>query len=263
MFPPPNRQVTTNEHMPQSGHSPTNAQQPPAYGFSQNYDPQTSFTQYTDSFNTYNIPSIIENGSYPQNLHNPWPIYTVSANNQSRSVLVEDWMHLATNPCSYQSQGIVQFPDNNSTYQYQRNGTDSIPADYSLPNPGHVRVQEKIEAGVASDPLENPGSNSVVAVSSDGMSGTNSPIDMPLHVNHNGNGLFRPQPARSPFEWIKKTSYQHTQPNPGVRNLRLKTRPLMIASTLGCFLGSFPGIKWVRTVGGRSQGCTRTASLTS
>lgn len=224
MFPPQNRQLPANgQQISTNGQSPPNGQQPSTYGLSQNYDPQT-FNQYTDGFNSYNVPSIIENGTYPQNLPNPWSLYTVSTNNQPRSVLVEDWMHLTTSPCNYQSQGIMQFPDNNTTYQYQRNGTDSLPADYSVPNPGHVRVQEKIEPGVTGDPLENPGSNSVVAVSSDGMSGTNSPIDMPLHVNHNGNGLFRPQPARSPFEWIKKTSYQQTQPNPGRTRTKDKYR---------------------------------------
>ncbi|KAF8767409.1 homeobox protein CDX-1-like isoform X2 [Argiope bruennichi] len=201
-----------------------------AYGLSQNYGHQTTYAQYTDSinFNSCNAQSIMENSSYPQNFHNSWSLYAVSANNQPRSHMVplDEWMPLTTNPCSYQGQGIVQFPaDSNTAYHYQRNGSEMSPADYSLQSPGHMRVQEKIEQGVVStEPLENPSSESVVAVSSDGMSGTDSPVNMPLHVNQSGNGLFRPQPARSPFEWIRKTSYQQSQPNPGRTRTKDKYR---------------------------------------
>ncbi|XP_054719037.1 homeobox protein CDX-1-like [Uloborus diversus] len=58
--------------------------------------------------------------------------------------------------------------------------------------------------------------DSVVAVSSDGLSESDSPT---LQA---GN-LCRPQPARSPFEWMKKTSYQ-SQPNPGKTRTKDKYR---------------------------------------
>ncbi|GFS82966.1 homeobox protein CDX-1 [Nephila pilipes] len=220
------QQLPINGHqLPINGHQlATNGQQPPNYGLPLNYDPQAAFAQYTDNFGSFNIPSVIENGNFSPNLHNPWSMYSMTANNQARPGLVDEWVHMAANSCNYQGQGIVQFPNNNVSYQYPRNGAISLPADYSVQNTGHVRVQEEIDSGVHGDPLENPNSNAIVVVSSDGMSGSNSPTDMPLHPSPNGCGVIRPQPARSPYEWIRRTSYQQTQPNPGRTRTKDKYR---------------------------------------
>ncbi|GIX67752.1 uncharacterized protein CEXT_112711 [Caerostris extrusa] len=207
--------VSTYEMFSQAGrHQPT-------YGLSQNYTHQV-YPQYDNiNFNSCNT-NIMENSNYTQNLQHgmaaPW-YYTVSSNSQTRPpVMMEDWMgSLTTNASNLQGQGIVQFPDNTTTYHYPRSGVDVSPADYSLQNAGHMRVQVKGEQAVAiAETTDNqpPSSESVVAVSSDGMSGTDSPLTMNMHINQNGNAMFRPQPARSPYEWIRKTSYQQTQPNP-------------------------------------------------
>ncbi|GIY33481.1 homeobox protein CDX-1 [Caerostris darwini] len=208
--------VSTYEMFSQAGRH-----QPP-YGLSQNYTHQV-YPQYDNiNFNSCNT-NIMENSNYTQNLQHgmaaPW-YYTVSSNSQTRQpVMMEDWMgSLTTNASNLQGQGIVQFPDNTTTYHYQRSGVDVSPADYSLQNAGHMRVQVKGEQAVAiAETTDNqpPSTETVVAVSSDGMSGTDSPLTMNMHINQNGNAMFRPQPARSPYEWIRKTSYQQTQPNPG------------------------------------------------
>lgn len=199
--------------------SPTVRHQISAYGLSQNYGHQTSYSQYAaDNFNSCGGPGagMVESGTsnYQQNLHNSFSLYAFSAaasNPSNRQhVVVEDWTAMpqqTASPCSYQNQGGgIQFPD--SAYHFPPPRSEVSPADYSLQSPGHMRVQEKLEPG-----LEHQSSDSVVAVSSDGMSGSESPS---LHVGQTpGSGLFRPQPARSPYEWIRRSSCQQTQPNPG------------------------------------------------
>ncbi|XP_035231842.1 uncharacterized protein LOC118203672 [Stegodyphus dumicola] len=191
-----------------------------AYSLAPNYY-QPVYPQYNENCNV-NSSTLTNvdnsgNGNYQQNLSSSWPaVYAVSANGASRQPIhYEDWMTAASNACSYQSQAIGY-----STYHFQRNSSDVAPADFSLQSSGPMGLQECL--GVTKTE-GHPSPDSVVAVSSDGMSGSESP-GLSLHINQNGvNGLCRPQPARSPFEWMKKTSYQ-SQPNP-VYNLVYSIHP--------------------------------------
>ncbi|KAG8182628.1 hypothetical protein JTE90_009991 [Oedothorax gibbosus] len=202
--------------------SPTVRHQLSAYGLSQNYGHQTAYSQYAAdniNFNSCGGPAMVEsgpaNGTYQQNLHNSFSLYAFNNPSHHRQhVVVEDWAlpQTTSSPCSYQTQSSgIQFPDNVHPFQVPS------PADYS--SPGHMRVQEKLEPG-----LEHPSSDSVVAVSSDGMSGSESPNNLQAGHVQATSGLFRPQPARSPYEWIRRSSCQQTQPNPGRTRTKDKYR---------------------------------------
>lgn len=181
----------------------------PAYSATPNYTYQTGYpATYNETYgvNTTNQFSNVDgtNGNYQQNLS--LPVYAVSNPATRQQVVYEDWV-MNSNPCSYQNQSISY-----NAYHLPRNtvniGTPNIPFQGSTAADGHGLVTSRTDGQLSPE--------SAVALSSDGLSGTESP-ELFQHHNLNSNNAAataRIQQARSPFEWMKRQSYQ-SQPNPG------------------------------------------------
>lgn len=199
MFSSPNR------HSSQTG--PFNP-----YNYGTSCPTQTQTVHYSGS--QMASASDLQDQNYQQNnvSWHPAPVYPVST--CGRSTAFDDWGQtqgspLSASPCSHvqnNNQNLGLAPGTSQTFygqtfQYRQLNTSPV-ADYAA------------TSHVISDLGHHPSPDTTLTVSSD--------PESPSVISVN-TATVRPQPARSPYEWMKKPSYQNQQ-NPGKTRTKDKYR---------------------------------------